>query len=187
MGMFHNKNSVFVFVCPQTRLQSGLVFSDWTLYSSVTFDLADCDSVYVWSQNHTLLFELSKFVLDSSQGLLFSFSNITWMARHDHQRRISRKWIPKLGSFRDEGREENDWRLPRWSVDSIVLCWHFLRTTLGDKQSQPLERDPEERIFKRDKLQWEQNGEVKLQWTLWSYWDFIDKVPFWIQDTIQVF
>lgn len=135
MGMFHNKNSVFVFVCPQTRLQSGLVFSDWTLYSSVTFDLADCDSVYVWSQNHTLLFELSKFVLDSSQGLLFSFSNITWMARRDHQRRISRKWIPKLGSFRDEGREENDWRLPRWSVDSIVLCWHFLRTTLGDKQS----------------------------------------------------
>lgn len=26
-----------------------------------------------------------------------------------------------------------------------------------------LERDSEERIFKRDKLQWEQNGEVKLQ------------------------
>ena len=68
MGMFHNKNSVFVFVCPQTRLQSGLVFSNWTLYSSVTFDLADCDSVYVWSQNHTLLFELSKFVLGQFPG-----------------------------------------------------------------------------------------------------------------------
>lgn len=189
MGMFHNKNSVFVFVCPQTRLQSGLVFSYLTLYASGTLSgisgLWAC--VCLITEPH-LTFGTRQVCLTVPRG--FSFLSQIWHG-----------WLQGKtirGAF--HGNEFQSWGVlgmregRRMIEDYQAGVWTILScagTSLGElweiNSHLSLERDTEERIFKRDKLQQEQNGEVKLQWKLWSYRDFIDKVPFWIQDTIRVF
>ena len=55
-----------------------------------------------------------------------------------------------------EDYQDGVWTVLSCAGTSLGRLWEI-------NSHRPLERDPEERIFKRDKLQWEQNGEVKLQ------------------------